>query len=217
MTFPLTTTTPADLPPLVTLDDAKKLLGVTVPTYDEQITFGLEVVSSVLREYTGRRFTLADYEDTFAGAEGHGFLALAEFPVVDVTEIRDQWQALTATTVNKATGNLSFCHGDTWPRGNVTVKYRAGYAKLPAMLTAVVLDMLRRQLSVMGVDLSTASSAGAPVRAVSVGQLRVEYAVSLTGEASKGASSPVLDATLDSFGAVLSMFRHPRMLAAMPA
>jgi hypothetical protein len=99
----------------------------------------------------------------------------------------------------------------------LVVKYRAGYQTIPPAIGAVVFDMTRRQLEVMGVSVNAGAAASAPVRAVSIGQLRVEYAVSLVGDAARGAQSPVLGAVLEQFKDILSLHRHPRMLAGMSA
>jgi hypothetical protein len=213
---------------LMTLDTAKSLLGVPAKekALDPQIEFALEVASSLIVDYTGRRLVRAEYVETFYPPQTftrhgheHGFFSLLEFPVESVARatVNGADRLLTGMMLHRAVGLLKLPGigvGDT-----VQVDYVAGYAKLPADLAAVVLELTRRQLQAMNVDLSTvggAAASAAPIRAVSVGQLRVEYAMSMTSEAARGVRSPVTSEVLGEFATVLDMYRSSRRILAAP-
>jgi hypothetical protein len=101
----------------------------------------------------------------------------------------------------------------------IKVVYTGGYSPLPADLRAVVLELTRKQLGAMGVDLSALGGAGGaevPIRAVSIGALRVEYAISLTASSSKGAAPAINSDLVQEFATVLDLYRSPRRVAAVP-
>jgi hypothetical protein len=214
---------------LMELTEAKALLGVPAKdtTFDAQMEFALEVASSIITDYTGRRLIRQEYTETFFppqvlthwGREV-GFFSLLEFPVETVSSVKADGAdlSLLGLRLHKSVGLFKLPGIGT--SSTIEVSYIAGYAKLPADLRAVVLEFVRRQLESMGVDLGSvggAGAAGAPIRAVSVGQLRVEYAISLTAGAAKGTMSPVAGDIIEQFRAVLDLYRHPRRLAATPA
>jgi hypothetical protein len=99
------------------------------------------------------------------------------------------------------------------------VNYDGGYPTLPADLRAVFLELARRQLTAMGVDLAAlggTSGAGLPVKSVSIGQLRVDYAQATGSSASAATRGPLSGETLEEFATVLDLYRHPRRVVATP-
>jgi hypothetical protein len=211
-------TLPDPLPPLLSATQLRSLLGLGAsdPPTDEQLTFVSEVASASIRGNIGRSLTLADYIDTFYDIDPSGMLSLSEYPVKDITEVDVSGVTHPGDTfrVHAKTGILyapsSFTVGDP-----VVVKYEAGYATIPHDIQAVMLELSRQQLHSMGLP-NGAVDINTPIRAVSIGALRVEYAVSLTASATKGAQASVLTSILKEYEATLQPYRHSRILASVP-
>lgn len=215
------------LPPLVSLARLKELLGVppATVTFDAQITFAADVVSSLLRSYTGRILSRGSVLDVFLPSvrqhqeNGRVQLSLIETPLVSVTSLKRN-----GVSVGVANLQMHKRMALVFPTGvavcdKIEVEYVGGYDPIPADLLSVMLDLARRQLAAMGVDLSsvTAVPSGASIKAVSVGALKVEYAASVVGtEVANATLSPLSDLVLKQYSSTLDLYRHPRMLAATP-
>ena len=219
--------TPPSTPqaPLMDLAAMKALLGVTVTTYDVQITFACNVVSSLLRSYTGRQRSQGEYEDTFHPEQriiregGGAFLSLMEYPVQSITSVTvngvDQG---VPTRLFKSIGIT--VPDNIAPDDQLVVLYEAGYDPIPYDLQSVFVDLVRRQLAALGVDLSSVSSTVPPsaaVKAVSVGALKVDYATGGGNASSANFLSPLSDTVLHEYSDILQLYRHSRMLASTPA
>lgn len=212
------------LDPLVPLDMMKDLLGVPAAntSLDTQITFATNVASGLIRAYVGRVLSYGSYGDLFVpnqnvgGREGAMVFSLSEFPVHEITEIKINGTVQTPSDIrlHRNTGRVEI--GGYSYTDPVEMTYDAGYDPLPFDLMAVVLDVTKRQLSSMGVDLTSTGAPGAssqPIKAVTVGALKVDYAVA-TVAPTVGAVSA---STLADYEEVLSLYRTDRMLAATPA
>lgn len=223
--FPDSTPPSQPQAPLMDLATTKALLGVTVTTYDVQITFACNVVSAMLRSYTGRQLSQGEYEDTFHPEQriiregGGAFLSLMEYPVQSITDVTvNGTSAGVPTRLHKSIGIT--VPDNVAPDDTLVVTYEAGYDPIPYDLQSIFIDLVRRQLTALGVDLSTVSAtvpASAAVKAVSVGALRVDYATGGGSASSANFLSPLSDTVLDEYSETLQLYRHSRMLASTPA
>jgi hypothetical protein len=223
---------------MMTLAEVKALLGVPSGEegFDVQLTFAIDVVSSMIRDYTSRYLMLDTYIDEFVGPYpangdlliGAGtrlnrdglFLSTWEFPIREVVSFTvDGLDSLPSYRMRRDYGLiLPTGYG---PGSTIVVEYEAGYATLPANLKSVFLDLVRRQLAALGADISTVSTSNvepAPMRAVSIGQLRVEYAMGVTmSNVSSTVLSPMSSMVLEEYAHVFALYRHPAQHAAMSA
>jgi len=220
------------LPPLMPLDTVKGLLGVPLDnvTLDSQITFAMNVVSALIRGYTGRSLTKGNYTDqfhppqTWAGPRGEAeggraFLSLTEYPVQSIGEVKVNGVVQTALTyrAHRAIGVM-------WPNGipipaELEITYLGGFDPIPFDLQGVFLALVRKQLTGMGVDLSTAGApvpSVAPIKSVTVGALKVDYNVAQADNSSSGGGAVTSEA-LEEYADVLDGYLHSRRLAATAA
>jgi hypothetical protein len=224
MTFPDRYLPPfTEPPPFFTDDDMAKALGLTLPVAQPlagQISLAAAAVYQVLRTYCGRSFTQAAYVEHFPREylavdyvrtyrEQKDMLLLTETPVKEITALRVGSSSLAVDSVqlHHSLGRVFVKPGQI-PADGIEVEYVGGYNPLPPDLGMVTVDLVRRQLSAMGVSLG--AEAGAPIRGVSIGNLRVEYAVSLTSEATRGVASPLTEDGLKPFLFILDLYRTHR-------
>jgi hypothetical protein len=221
--------------------DLFKLLGLASPASPlaEQVVLAGQAVSALIRDYTGRHLTRGIFTDTIRGPHGQATMPtwnprgrprairLNEWPVVALKVIvSSKGRALDigSFAVDREHGGL-YPRAGAWPfhpDEDLLVTYEAGYQPLPANLRLVMLDLTRRALSAMGVDLAASggtavSTAGAaPIKAVTVGSLKVEYAVQAAGaaEVAKAGASPLTADMLEAYAPVLDLYRGVRTLAA---
>jgi hypothetical protein len=151
---------------------------------------------------------------------------LSETPVEQVSALRVGAASLDPTVciLHHALGRLHIKGGLGWPAGRewLEVEYVGGFDPLPADLALVFVDMVRRQLSAMGASLGASAAGGgtatggAPIKGVSIGNLRVEYAVQSAGadEVVKASASPLSEDGLKTFAFVLDLYRTHRTLMA---
>lgn len=220
---------PDPAPDLMTLNELKLGLGVqtTYTDCDDSLRFALGVVSGLVRLKTGRCLRRADYVDLFHPPSvvdrhhGRVFLSLSEFPVHTINSITVNGTALASPTslLHRRTGIL--LPADLSWQDEIEVDYDAGYEPLPFDLQGVITDLVRRQLSSMGVSLSNMGAPTpdtSPVKSVSIGALRVEYGVSVTSASVTGTTlGAVTETVLDEYKEVLDHYRHPRMMMASAA
>lgn len=220
---------PDPAPDLMTLNELKLGLGVqtTFSDCDDSLRFALGVVSGLVRLKTGRRLRRADYVDLFHAPStmdrhhGRPFLSLSEFPVHTLNTLTVDGVEVSAPSalLHRRTGIL--LPADVSWEAEIEVDYDAGYEPLPYDLQGVITDLVRRQLSSMGVNLANMGAAApdsAPVKSVSIGALRVEYGVSVTSASVTGTTlGAVTETVLEEYKEVLDHYRHPRMLAAVAA
>lgn len=222
--------------PLMPIETLAPLLGLALPLnppLDSQINFAAQAVSRLIRTYCGRFLTFGPYTEDF-GHPSHlhrcreggrwGFkVNLTEWPVAEITALTLNGNPYTVpATLHHDLGRLWLpWEGQPayWPMP-LRVEYQGGWNPLPADLAGVFLDLVRRQLAAMGVDLaasgSTTSTATAPIKAVTVGALKVEYAVN-SQQASAGAiggNSPLGAAALEAYGSTLQPYMSVRRVAA---
>lgn len=218
----------ASLMPIETL---APLLGLTLPVappLDAQIAFASEAVTRMIRNYVGRMLTRDTYTEDFGhpavpmrsseGREPGVRFNLTEWPVatVDSVTMNGTPRDVPAGALHHGTGALWL----PWPgqpsliHSPARIVYTGGYTPLPGDLAGVFLDLVRRQLVAMGSDLPPGATA--PVKAVTVGALKVEYAVTAQAAApgAPGGLSPLTADAITAYSGTLDHYRSVRTLAA---
>lgn len=194
---------------LITLEQIKLLLGVSDTTYDPQIQFSLDLASKLIQDYTGRELVYAQYTEKFF--RPRFVLDLGEFPAYTVESSTPELPA--EYEFHRSTG-LIRTKMSMEAMSDITIVYTAGYSDMPADLVGVVLELVRRQLAAMNVDIPALASLSPQTKGVTVGTLKVDYAVSaMTSQQNTG--TVVLSQIIRQFGDVLNLYVHPRRLAAV--
>jgi hypothetical protein len=131
---------------------------------------------------------------------------LIETPVVNYSPTN------IGALLNANTGRIVLTGGPSH-----TIMYQGGYQTLPADLVGVVMELVRQQMAMFGVEtLGTARPADAPKeKAVWVGSLKVEYAISATTVAAQATGLGALsDQALKPYLGVLGNYLSVRKLVA---
>lgn len=209
-------TAPDPVPPLMTATELRSLLGITDPITptDAQIEFARDVGTGVIRDHTGRLLSFGPYSDRFIGVVPRVQLVVSEFPIKTVTSVTVNGDALDLSNVEVRPHLGMFSLKFTPAFAEVVINYDGGYEKVPANLQMVLLEFTRRQLQAMGLS-TGAVSMEAPVKGVSIGNLRMDYAVAPTADYMPGTLSPVVTKVNSEFTDTLDRYRHPRMLVAV--
>lgn len=193
--------------PLVSLDDIKEFFNIGDDALDTQLALAADVVSAVIRNYTGRMITYGGYTEIFTDVlEPKTERYLIETPIVDY------YSSNTGSLLNKNTGRVVLVAG---PRVEIT--YDGGYDPIPSDLKAVVMELIRQQMAMFGVEtLGSAKSADSPKeKAVWVGNLKVEYAISATTVAAQATGLGALsDQALKPYAGILNNYLSYRKIAA---
>lgn len=222
---------------LMTLEDLAPLLGLTLPLTEplaSQVPFATEGVSRLIRQYVGRNLSEGSFTEFFGqpgflvrSSEGGALgvkVNLTEWPVTEITALTVNGVPRTfpPATINHSLGTLWL----PWEGQPLTqavpigVEYVGGYDPLPADVKGVFLDLVRRQLAAMGANLaaggSTIPAATAPIKAVTVGALKVEYAVASQPAAAgaAGGASPFTTDAVAGYASTLDEYRSVRKVAA---
>lgn len=132
----LTIITPATTFDLTVLATVKQELGITVTTYDDQLTRLIHEASIACATYCDCVFALEEVSETFWLNCAMDELRLARRPVTTITSVVESGVTLTAGTdyaFDPATGSLFRLDGNdnrsAWT-GKVVVQYSGGYALL---------------------------------------------------------------------------------------
>lgn len=205
-------TTPPELMSLTELRDLLGLTGVDPPS-DAQLTFALNMASEIIRSETGRFLALDTYKDRFLIVRQGDILSLSEYPLHQVTSITIDGQAVTDYDYRQH-ARTGILYPSRPSLGEVVIEYSAGYDPLPYDLQGVLIELARRQLQSMNLP-SGAVSGDPPIKAVGIGNLRVDYAISPSPDAgNKQMLSPALAEVVSQFSGVLFGYRHSRMMGA---
>lgn len=183
-----------DVPaPLFTLAEVKAYFGVVDTALDAPLTTALNIVSAVIRSYTGRTLSKGNYTEVFTDvSQPKTERYLVEIPI-DIITAPEGVQGVQL--MNRATGRIEMISGP-----EVVIEYIGGYDPLPAELVGVGMELIRQQMAAMGYDtIGTGPPATAPQeRAVTVGTLKVEYAISATSAQAKASGAGAM--TFDALG-----------------
>ena len=129
-----------------TIAQLKSFAGITVATYDADLTLIVENVSGAMQSYMQREIVSTVHTD-----ERHSFtrsayrLVLRQRPIISVQEVRVDDAAIAAAeyVIEAAAGILYNPSG--WPTGvyHIEVDYTAGYATVPAALVGACIHQSR--------------------------------------------------------------------------
>ena len=133
---------------IITKDDILAYLNIAITgATTAQAAIATQVangVSQAIASYCGRAFESTDYTDELDGS-GREILILREYPVISITSVQytdfngiESTLETTDYAIYKEKGELKLKaaaeHGAIWIKGdlNYEVKYKAGYASIPA-------------------------------------------------------------------------------------
>lgn len=205
------------VPPLVTAADFKVFMGLPsdATNYDAVLEAGIKALSEMVRTYTGRILTRAVYRERLMWSSilptdlGRSGFYTREFPIHDMVP-PDDFEVVAADR-----GLVSFKNG---PSGTAPfdVEYDAGYDELPADLSSVIFLMLKDHLTSFGFMVApTGADTSMTPRAVAIGALRVDYAISPNSPAAMaGAYSPLTPEGFKRYAGAIDSYRSPYVLAA---
>ncbi|MFB3828952.1 MAG: phage head-tail connector protein [Bryobacteraceae bacterium] len=132
--------------PLCTLDQVKAALGLAADeaSEDSRLTFLIGMASGQIADYCGRDFELAEIANELHDGDGSALLPLEHTPIVAVTALEIDGQAVEAAEVKVYPEYIRFgdsagynarlrSYSRVFPEGtqNVKVSYRAGYEEIP--------------------------------------------------------------------------------------
>lgn len=215
--------------PLIAVDDLAALLGLTLPLgppLDTQVVFAARAVAAAIRSYCGRQIVRGEYAERFIGGlpverEGEGGplywrLTLTERPVGEIVEIKSGSRLLNPelAVIHGTLGVVLVPVSLAGAASPIDVTYLGGFDPLPGDLAALYVDLCRRQLVTMGAPVTGGS--GAPVKAVTVGALKIDYAVNSVDAAGAlvGGPMPLTADALAAYDPILGQYKSVRMLAA---
>lgn len=134
---------------LVTLSDMKTYLDISTSDHDAFLTSNLELISSVVENYCGRKFASDSYIQTFYKDEYESNraseLLLYHFPVTEITQVLNQDdEEITEYRVHWDSGNIKY-RDSYGTRKNffsntssIEITYTAGYSTIPLAIQEVV-------------------------------------------------------------------------------
>lgn len=196
---------------LIQIDVIKTFFGVKDTSLDVQLTLAAGIVTSAIRTYTGRYLSFGEYQEVFTDVSDQK----PERYLIE-TPIRELYPNVTvpspqADLLNANTGRIVMTAGPV-----VEVHYQGGYETLPADLVGVFLELIRQQMAIWGVITLGNMSSTTPIeKSVTVGSLRVEYAVTgATPMARATAGGPLTVDGLIPYAGVLDAYVSYRRLVA---
>jgi hypothetical protein len=125
-----------------TLAQIKSFAGITVTTYDAELTLIIENTTGAMQRYMQRDITQTVYSvERHSFAQAASRLVLNHRPIISVQEVRvDGSVVATADYVAQLPEGVLYSAGG-WPSGSYHVEadYTAGYATIPAALVSACL------------------------------------------------------------------------------
>lgn len=193
------------LAPLISVADIKTFFGVTDTSLDAKLAMAADIVSGVIRLYTGRTLSKGTYVEVFTDV----FEPKVERYLIE-TPISTYAPANIGALLNKNTGRILLTGGPS-----MSIEYEGGYDPIPGELAGVYMELVRQQMSVFGVDtIGSAPPASAPPeKAVWVGTLKVEYAVAANSPLSRAAGAGAMtEDALAPYAWILDSYKSHRKL-----
>lgn len=205
---------------LVTLSEMKDYLGISDTSYDAFLTSQIELVSSAVEHYCGRKFEEATYKQTFYKEEyvlkdgSSKELELASYPIISITsvkELADKTDLVgTEVTEYRQAKDLGLLKHDPYGRffsygPIIEVEYIAGYSEIPVLVKSVVLNVVQERYNkkVNGIDLNF----GTDIQRISIpGTIGIDFDYTLQNNERKSAFGTILGSNAN----VLDFFRSER-------
>jgi hypothetical protein len=118
---------------LTTLDSVKLYLGITNNAADAKLSKLITGCSAWIKSFLNRDILQANYTETLDGT-GTPRLILANYPVTALTQILADGIDVTAKVICDGRRKITLTDGSVFRRdvANVTIRYTAGYAEVPA-------------------------------------------------------------------------------------
>lgn len=194
---------------IVTLSEMKDYLGIADNSQDAFLTQQLDYIQSVIEGYCGRKFELANYEQTFYydDYKDNTFdLVLAAYPVVSLTLKRVSTLIPdTEYRLHKATGSLLSKNDFFQGEDTLLAEYSAGYANVPVPVKQVVYNLVEERYNKK--KSGVALNFGSDVQSISIpGVINVQFDYSLDYNQRKNAFGSVLG----SYSNILDPYRSER-------
>jgi Phage gp6-like head-tail connector protein len=175
---------------LISLDDLKLALGITVDTDDVALQAAITFQSRIITEYLNRRLAFAEALETFTFDRNESLLTrqaltLSLYPVASVVEVSTAGATAAEYDFDPASGRLwSDCWADT-----ISVIYSGGYNlpdEAPARLQKAVILAVNEG--------RTSGARDSAIREVAHGDTRVSYFTPTLAAASSGfLSAPIVE------------------------
>jgi hypothetical protein len=199
---------------LVTLAEMKAYLGIVVNTYDAFLTEQINIVSSAIENYCGRKFNQATYNQKFYRDEmerTQKFLEMYQYPLVSVTSVKEDtvlvdaaeyrvqlpWARITKLYLNFFSNYAK----------EIEIIYSAGFVAIPYEIKSVVYSLVEEKYTrkISGVPLNF----GTDVQRVSIpGTISVDFDYSLNTNERKNKYGTILGSYLN----VLDAWRSERVV-----
>lgn len=214
---------------LVTLADMKTYLGEATTTYDTFLQAQLDLYSSTVENYCGRKFEQASYVQTYYKSDFTSQdreLTLYHFPAVTITSVEEitsnEGVDTTTTTLspyqyrtNERVGTIKkMCAGmvTNWfstigYETRVEVTYDAGYATIPLEIDAVIKRLVEVDYSKEKSNVPL--SMGPDIQSIAIpGVMNIAYDYSLQANERKNKFGMLIG----NYANVLDSFRSERAL-----
>lgn len=195
---------------LDTLSNVKSRLGITTTADDAFLTQQIVLISDVIESYCRRKFTPANWIQTFYKEDLSTLaqLTLFHFPVIAITQIvLDTNTTLTEPDlrIHKPTSIIKKKDKSLFIADEIEVSYMSGYASVPSpvleVLDALVNERYNKKKS--GVDLNF----GSDVQRVSIpGAISIDFDYSLANNDRKSSFGTIIG----NYANVLDAFRSER-------
>ncbi|MBB3264052.1 hypothetical protein FHW79_001667 [Azospirillum sp. OGB3] len=144
---------------LTTADALKAELDITGPDQDLSLELLIRQWSATIERYCRRSFAAVEATETIRGDRQRGRLILNRVPVVSVTAVVLNGEALLDGGWEVEDADAGFLlrmdasgHSLGWPVGKVEVTYTAGFAAIPPDVERCCLDLCVRAYHARGRD-----------------------------------------------------------------
>lgn len=136
---------PADSYDLVTLDDLKADLGISIDADDDFLTRAIGKASSAAAQYCGRVFPVETVEDLFdLCGNSHAALQLSRAPIVEIVSVAQGDTVLAQDDYRiDAKAGLIFRSDGRWSGSDITINYTGGFDPIPLDLQGAAIDMVK--------------------------------------------------------------------------
>jgi len=198
--------------PLVSLADMKTHLGITTADYDAFLTDQLEVISSTVENYCGRKFERASYVQTFYWDDfrvPQKYLYMFHYPIISLDSATLGTEDILAQLrFHKPSGKVTRNNRQLfsfYSEEEIVFEYDAGFDEIPPIITSVVKNLVEERYNkkISGVDLNF----GRDVQQISIpGTINVSFDYTLQAND----RSRRFGLILGDYGNVLDPFRSER-------
>ena len=207
---------------LVTLDDTKNRLGIPLPTitYDVFLQGQIDLMSSTIENYCGRKFNTATYNQTYYATDFkvEKELYLSQYPLSLINSIKevfsdDSEEVITEYRTQNEKGKLGRLNSQSktyWfsnSASRIVINYNAGYSTIPLELQEVVYGLIEERYNKEknGIDINFGNN----VQRISIpGTMSIDFDFSLQANERESKFGMILG----NYANVLDAFRSERVI-----